>query len=72
MSSAPAGREQPESPRSAVPRILFLVLLPLIVLVTAFFGLRAVVKVINGPQASTPAAPAPDSLPMPVPMAAPR
>ena len=47
-------------------------LLPLIVLVTAFFGLRAVVKVINGPQASTPAAPAPDSLPMPAPMAAPR
>jgi hypothetical protein len=48
------------------------VLLPLIVLVTAFFGLRAVVKVINGPQASTPAEPAHDSLPMPVPMAAPR
>jgi len=65
MSSAPADRGESEPPRSAVPRILFLVLLPLIVLVTAFFGLRAVVKVINGPQASTPAVPAPDSLPLP-------
>lgn len=72
MSIAPTERGEPEPPRSAVPRILFLVLLPLIVLVTAFFGLRAVVKVINGPQRPAQSAPAPDSRPMPSPMAAPR
>ncbi len=72
MSSAPADPGASESPRSIVPRLVFFVVLPLVVLVTAAFGLRAVLTVINGPKPAAATAPAADSLPMPTPMAAPR